>query len=144
MYYCKPWFLSKSLRWFVRVFTYTRHIYLRLRSTPILKSMADFYLTEIYLNVLFSKWSNLRFFQICIQCSNLWRFLTFSNRRPMTPLTYAHPLTNKSSIVWEFEKDPDLRIPLNLTVISDNDVSGCRFEEWTQIWVRTLIWIYHI
>jgi hypothetical protein len=28
-----------------------------------------------------------------------------------------------------------LRIPLNQTEIWDNDVSGCRFEEWMMIWV---------
>ena len=38
----------------------------------------------------------------------------------------------------EFEKDADLRISLNWTVIRDNDVSGCRFEE------RSSIWVYHI
>jgi hypothetical protein len=34
---------------------------------------------------------------------------------------------NKSAI--------DLRIPLNRTVNWDNDVRGCRFEEWKSIWV---------
>jgi hypothetical protein len=33
----------------------------------------------------------------------------------------------------EFGKDADLRIPLNWTVIRDNDISGCQFEEWTSI-----------
>jgi hypothetical protein len=33
----------------------------------------------------------------------------------------------------EFGKDADLRIPLNWTVIRDNDISRCRFEEWTSI-----------
>ena len=33
----------------------------------------------------------------------------------------------------EFEKDADLRISLNWTVIRDNDVSGCRFEERSSI-----------
>ena len=31
-----------------------------------------------------------------------------------------------------------MKKPLNWTMIRDNDVSGCRFEEWTSIWV------YHI
>ena len=45
----------------------------------------------------------------------------------------------KKQIRTEFGKDADLRIPLNWTVIRDNDVSGRRFEErasirdWTSI-----------
>ena len=36
------------------------------------------------------------------------------------------------------------RIPLNRTVIWDNDVSRCWFQEWTPIWIWTLICVYHI
>jgi hypothetical protein len=41
-------------------------------------------------------------------------------------------------------KNADLRIPLNWTVIRDNDVSGRWFEEWTSIRDWTSIWVYHI
>jgi len=56
--------------------------------------------------------------QICIQFSNLWPFLTFSNRRPMTSLTYALTLTNKSAIdlrIWKGRRFEN-------TLISDHDL----------------------
>ena len=95
-----------------------RHLYLR--------SMSFFKILK-----LVSQFSNLCPFsnsQIGIQFSNLWPFLFFSNGCPKASLMYALTLTitNNSAI--------DLRIPLNQTVIWDNDVSGCRFEEWTPIW----------
>ena len=40
--------------------------------------------------------------------------------------------------IWEYPR------PLNQTVICDNDVSGCRFEEWMSIRDWTSIWVYHI
>ena len=69
----------------------------------ILKAMSDFYVTDLP--------------QICpffkFQFSNLWWFLTFSNQRQMTSLTYAPTLilnvTNKAAIDLEIWK-------------------GCRFE----------------
>ena len=42
-------------------------------------------------------------------------------------------LKREKMITTEFGKDADLRIPLNWTVIRDNDVSGRRFEERTSI-----------
>ena len=35
----------------------------------------------------------------------------------------------KKIIITEFGKDSDLRIPINWTVIRDNDISGRQFEE---------------
>ena len=40
----------------------------------------------------------------------------------------------------EFGKDADLRIPLNWTVIRDNDVSGCRLE--TELRSESIIYMY--
>ena len=36
-------------------------------------------------------------------------------------------------IIWKGRR---LRVPLNRTQIWDNDVSWCRFEVWTSIWVH--------
>ena len=97
---------------------YNIYIYVRLRSTQSLIdvqylnprpiSMSQTSVPQIY--VLFSN------SQIGIHFSNLWPVLTFSNRRL------------------------DLRIHIlsNRTVIWDNDVSGCQFDEWTLIWARML------
>ena len=79
---------------------------------PILKSMSILYVTDICtpdLCPLFKfskghpilKYRNVCPFsnsQICIQFSNLWAFLTFSNQNPMTPLTKVLTLTNKLTI----------------------------------------------
>jgi hypothetical protein len=43
----------------------------------------------------------------------------------------------------EFGKDADLRIPLNWTMIRDNDVSERRFEERASIRDWMSIWVYH-
>ena len=79
---------------------------------PILKSMSDFYVTDI-----------------CT--SDLCPFLKFSNQCPMTSLTYALTLTNKSAIdlrIWkghQFENtlksDHDLKI---MTSVDDDLKSG--------------------
>ena len=40
----------------------------------------------------------------CLKFSNLWLFLTFSNQRPITSLSYSLNLTNKSAIdlkIWK-------------------------------------------
>jgi len=58
--------------------------------------MSDFYVTDI-----------------CT--SDLCGFFIFSNRRPMTSLTNALILTNKTAIDLRIGKDADLRIALNLT-----------------------------
>ena len=96
---------------------------------PILKSMSDFYVTDICT-------SDLSFSQILksmsfIKFSNLWPLLTFSNQCPMTSLTYALTLTNKSAIdlrIWkghQFENtlksDHDLKI---MTSVDDDLRSG--------------------
>jgi len=111
--------------------------------------MSDFYITDICTS------DQCPFFKFSNQClssnsqtddqfSNLCPFLTFSNRHPMASLTYALTLTNKSVldlIIWKgcwFENT------LKSDSDWDNDVSGCQFEEWTPIWVQTLIWVYHI
>ena len=86
---------------------------------PIIKSMSCTSVSQIYVN----RFSNS---QIRVQLSNLWSFPTFSNQRPITLLVYA--LTNKSVIDLRIWKDVDLRVPLNRSVVGDNDVSGCRFE----------------
>jgi len=44
---------------------------------PILKSMSNFYVTDICTSVFISN------YQIGVQFSNLWPFLTFSNRRAL-------------------------------------------------------------
>jgi len=75
--------------------------------------------------------------------SNLWLFLTFSNRHPMTSLAYTLTLANKSTIDLKIWKGCWFENALQIIVIWDNDVSGCRFEQWTLIWVWMLIW-YHI
>ena len=69
---------------------------------PIIKSMSNFYVTDICTSGL-CPFSNS---QIGVQLSNLWPFLTFANWRPMTSLTYALTLTltNKSAIdlrIWK-------------------------------------------
>ena len=78
---------------------------------PILKSMSEFYLTDIWTSDLcpFHKFSNrhsilksMSFFKF----SNPWPFLAFSNRHQITSLTYAltPTLTNKSTIdlrIWK-------------------------------------------
>ena len=56
-------------------------------SNPFPISTSQTSVTQIY--VLFSN------YQIGVQFSNLWPFLTFSNRRPMTSLMYALTVTNK-------------------------------------------------
>jgi hypothetical protein len=66
------------------------------------------------------------------QFSNLWSFLNFSNRHPMKSMTYALKLTNKWAIDLKIWKGHQLKIPLNRTVIWDNDISGGR------------VWFYHI
>jgi hypothetical protein len=103
---------------------------------PILKSMSDFYVTDICTSELcpFLKFSNLcplSNSQIGIQFSNLWPLLTFSNQCPMTSLTYDLTLTNKSAIdlrIWkghQFENtlksDHDLKI---MTSVDDELRSG--------------------
>jgi hypothetical protein len=44
-----------------------------------------------------------------------------------------HKQQKKQKHPTELGKDADLRIPINWTVIRDNDISGRRFEEWTSI-----------
>ena len=117
---------------------------------PILKSLSDFYFTYICPSDL-CPFSNS---QIGVQFLNLWPFLTFSNRRPIfKSMTVSHflkstfnastlTLINKSAIDLRIWKNADLRIPLNRTVVWDNEVSGCRFVECTSTGVRTLIWVY--
>ena len=46
---------------------------------------------------------------------------------------------NQKNPPAEFGKDVDLRIPLNWTMIRDNDISGRRFEDRTSIRVWTSI-----
>ena len=46
---------------------------------------------------------------------------------------------NQKKTPAEFGKDVDLRIPLNWTMIRDNDISGRRFEDRTSIRVWTSI-----
>ena len=88
-----------------------------LHRITFLKSMSDFYVTDICTSDLYPffkfsnrhKFSNLCPFsnsQIGFQFSNLWQFLTFSNRRSMMSLTYAGTLTltNKSALdlrIWK-------------------------------------------
>ena len=79
--------------------------------------MSDFYITDICTSDL-CPCSNS---QIGVQFPNLWSFLTFSNRCPMTSLAYALilTLTNKSAIdrrIWKgrrfehsLKSDCDLR-----------------------------------
>ena len=121
---------------------------------PILKSLSDFYFTYICSSDL-CPFSNS---QIGVQFLNLWPFLTFLNRRPIfksmtvsqflkstfnaSTLTLTLTLINKSAIDLRIWKNADLRIPLNRTVVWDNEVSGCRFWECTSTGVRTLIWVY--
>ena len=83
--------------------------------------------------VLFFKFSNRRPILKPMVISH------FSNRNPMTSLTYA--LTNKSDIDLRILKDSDLRIPLNRTVIWDNDISGCQFESGR--WSESIICIHN-
>jgi hypothetical protein len=107
---------------------------------PALKYVSDCYITDI-----------------CT--SDLCPFFKFSNRHPiLKSMAVSHFLKSTSNDVtdvcpnpkqeigqiWEFGKNADLRIPLNRTVIWDNDISGCQFEEWALISVWTLIWVYHI
>jgi hypothetical protein len=99
----------------------------------ILKSMSEFYVTDICTSELspFFKFSNLCPFsnsQIGIQFSNLWWFLTLSNRRPMMLLTYALTLTNKSAIDLRIWKGHRFENNLNRSMNWDNKVSGCRSE----------------
>jgi hypothetical protein len=82
--------------------------------------------------------------------------LKFTNRRPiLKSMAVSHFLKSTPNDVTDICPNPnqqighrsenlDLRIPLNRTVIWDDDVSGCWFDEWTPIWVRMLIWVYHI
>jgi hypothetical protein len=85
--------------------------------------MSDFYVTDICTSDL------CPFFNF--SCGR--PILTFSNHQsPMTSLMYSLTLTNK---IWEFGKDTDLRIPLNQTVIWDNDVSG---EKTGWFWIRIM------
>ena len=107
---------------------------------PILKSMSDFYFTDICTSDLcpFFKCLNLCPFsnyEISIQFSNLWQFLTFSNRHTMASLTSALTLTN--TII-------DLRLWKGVwfEIMTSVDVdlrNGCRFESghWSA-------WVYQI
>jgi hypothetical protein len=78
--------------------------------------------------------------------SDLW---VFSNRRPfqirrsMADLLVTVRVRIRAYVCdfilrrfekMEFGKDADLRIPINRTVIWDNDVGVCRFEDWSQIY----------
>jgi len=92
------WFICQAKKihvWFLRY----RHLYLR--------SMSFFSNSQIGFQFI-----NLCPFsssQIGVQFSNLWPVLTFSNRRPMTSLTYALTitLTNNSAIRSEnLERTP--------------------------------------
>ena len=105
---------------------------------------------QIYV-FFFNSQIGIQFSNICpfpssligVKFSDLWPFLTLVNRRPMTSLMYSIILTNCLTCIWEF-RTPIWEYPLNWTMIWDNDISECRFQEWTPIWVRTLIWVYHI
>ena len=68
----------------------------------------------------------------------------FSLSHPMKSLMYSLTLINKSAIDFRIWKRCRFENPLYRTVIWDNDVSGDRFEKWMPIWVRMLIWVYHI
>ena len=109
-------------RLYLKVHLYDRH--------PILKSMSDFYVTDI-----------------CT--SDLCPFFKFSNRRPILKFMFFVKLTSNDitdvcpnhnqQLGHRSENlDTDVRKLLYRTVIWDNDVIGSRFEEWTPIWV------YHI
>ena len=95
-------------------------IYVSLRSTSSLSSTSS---PQIYVTDICVQFSNICSFSNCkigVQFSNLWPFLSFTNRRSLTSLTYELALTNKLAI--------DLRIPLYRTAIWDNDVSWCRLS----------------
>jgi len=51
-----------------------------------------------------------------------------------------HPSCVKTHTDLGSEKDIDLRLPLNWTVIWDNDASGCRIE--SGYWSESIIYLY--
>jgi hypothetical protein len=95
------------------------------RPFQILRAMADLlvrvraYVSDVIAS-RFEKVGNDHRFENCAQ---IWEFGKGHRFENWTP-------------IWEFKK--------KRTVIRDNDVNPCRFEEWRTIWVVTLVWIYHI
>jgi hypothetical protein len=112
---------------------------------PILKSMSNFYITDIctsdlcWVFLILKSVSNSEIYvlfsnsQIGVQFWNLWRFLTFSNQRPMTSLTYSLNLTNQLAIDLRIWKGHRFGNALKSDCAWDNDISGSQFEEWTPI-----------
>ena len=112
---------------------------------PILKSMSNFYITDIctsdlcWVFLILKSVSNSEIYvlfsnsQIGVQFWNLWRFLTFSNQRPMTSLTYSLNLTNQLAIDLRIWKGHRFGNALKSDCAWDNDISRSQFEEWTPI-----------
>ena len=115
---------------------------------PILISISDFYLQSsvhqyirsmlclqiLSIGVQFSNLCPFSNSQIDVQLPNLWPFLAFSNRRPITLLTYALTLTNKSAI--------DLRIYIYTSLIYRNGNSSLylyNYVLWTRICPLTFL-----